>query len=197
MSGFDVVTTIRKDRKGEPFIRSVFSRMFYNIMKKFDGINIQQGSQDYRMMTRQVVNAILQLKEYNRFSKGIFNWVGFNIKYIEIENIKRKQGKTKWSFKQLFSYAVEGFVSFTTAPLKISTILGAVISFFALIAAIIIILQTVMYGKDVPGYASTITAVLFMGGIQLLTIGIMSEYISKIYLEIKNRPKYIIKEKCN
>lgn len=164
-------------------------------MKRFDGINIKQGSQDYRIMTRQVVDAVLELKEYNRFSKGIFNWVGFDIKYIEIENIKRKKGNTKWNFRKLFSYAIEGFVSFTTAPLKISTILGLIISLISLISAAIIILQTVIYGKDVPGYASTITAVLFMGGIQLLSIGILSEYISKIYLEIKNRPKYIIKEK--
>ena len=141
--------------------------MFYAIMKKFDGINIKQGSQDFRMMTRQVVEAILSLKEYNRFSKGIFNWVGFNIKYIEIENIKRKNGKSKWSFKKLFSYAKDGFISFTTVPLKISTLLGSFISIFSLIAAIIIILQTVLYGKDVPGYASIITAILFMGGIQL------------------------------
>lgn len=196
-NGFDVVTTIRKDRKGEPFIRSAFSRIFYHIMKKFDGINIKQGSQDFRMMTRQVVDSILTLQEYNRFSKGIFNWVGFNVKYIEIENIKRKKGKTKWSFKKLFSYAIEGFISFTTAPLKISTILGVIISAFSFISALIIVLQTVIYGKDVPGYASIITAVLFMGGIQLLSIGILSEYTSKIYLEIKNRPKYIIKEKID
>ena len=196
-NGFDVVTTIRKNRKGEPVIRSAFSKMFYNIMKTFDGINIKQGSQDFRIMTRQVVDSILELKEYNRFSKGIFNWVGFNVKYIEIDNIKRKQGKTKWSFKKLFSYAIEGFISFTTAPLKISTILGIFISIFSLISAIVIVLQTFIYGKDVPGYASTITTVLFMGGIQLLSIGILSEYISKIYLEIKNRPKYIIKEKID
>lgn len=191
------MTTIRKDRKGEPFLRSAFSRMFYGIMKKFDGINIKQGSQDFRMMTRQVVNSILSLKEYNRFSKGIFNWVGFNVKYIEIENIKREKGTTKWSFKKLFSYAIEGFISFTTAPLKISTILGVFISVFSFISALIIVLQTVIYGKDVPGYASIITAVLFMGGIQLLSIGILSEYTSKIYLEIKNRPKYIVKEKID
>lgn len=166
-------------------------------MKKFDGINIKQGSQDFRMMTRQVVDAVLEIKEYNRFSKGIFNWVGFNVKYIEIENIKREQGKTKWSFKKLFSYAIEGFVSFTTAPLKISTILGVMISIFSIIAAGIIILQTVIYGKDVPGYASIITGILFMGGIQLLSIGILSEYTSKIYLEIKNRPRYIVKEKVD
>lgn len=195
--GYDVVTTIRKDRKGEPLIRSVFSKIFYKMMKKMDGINIKQGSQDFRIMTKQVVESVLQLKEYNRFSKGIFNWVGYNVKYIEIENIKRNKGKTKWSFKKLFSYAIEGFVSFTTAPLKISTVLGVFISGLALICALIIIFQTILFGKDVPGYASIITSILFMGGIQLLSIGILSEYTSKIYLEIKDRPKYIIKEKID
>lgn len=195
--GYDVVTTVRKDRKGEPIIRSGFSKIFYRMMKKLDGINIKQGSQDFRIMTRQVVDSVLQLKEYNRFSKGIFNWVGYNVKYIEIENIKRNKGKTKWSFKKLFSYAIEGFVSFTTAPLKISTVLGVIISGLSLICALIIIFQTILFGKDVPGYASIITSILFMGGIQLLSIGILSEYTSKIYLEIKDRPKYIIKEKID
>lgn len=195
--GYDVVTTIRKNRKGEPAIRSFFSKLFYKIMQKFDGIDLKQGSQDFRMMTKQVVNAILELKEYNRFSKGIFNWVGFNVKYIEIDNVERKKGNTKWSFYKLFKYAMEGFVSFTTTPLKISTILGTIISIISFISVITIILQTVIFGKDVPGYASIITSVLFIGGIQLLSIGILSEYTSKIYLEIKDRPKYIIKEKID
>ena len=195
--GYDVVTTIRKNRKGEPAIRNFFSRLFYKIMQKFDGIDLKQGSQDFRMMTKQVANAILELKEYNRFSKGIFNWVGFNVKYIEIDNIERKKGNTKWSFYKLFNYAIEGFVSFTTTPLKISIILGIIISIVAFISVITIILQTVIFGKDVPGYASIITSVLFIGGIQLLSIGILSEYTSKIYLEIKDRPKYIVKEKID
>ena len=161
-------------------------------MKHF--IPIEQGVQDFRMMTREVVNSIVSLKEYNRFSKGIFTWVGYNIKYINIENVKRPVGKTKWSFKKLFSYAIEGIVSFTTAPLRLSTIIGMFISIISIISGIIIVGQTIVFGKDVPGYASIITAVLFIGGIQLLSIGILSEYVSKIYLEIKNRPKYIIKE---
>ena len=195
--GFDTVTTIRKNRVGESFVKSTFSRIFYYIMKKFDGINIKQGSQDYRMMKREVVDAILSLKEYNRFSKGIFSWVGFNVKYIEIENINRKSGKSKWTFKNLFNYAIEGIVSFTTAPLKLSTQAGLVISILSIIFAVIIIIQTVILGKEVPGYASIITSILFMGGIQLLSIGIISEYVSKMYLEIKNRPKYIVKEKID
>lgn len=166
--------------------------MFYKIMKHF--IPMEQGVQDFRIMTREVVDSIISLQEYNRFSKGIFAWVGFNTKYINIENVKRPVGKTKWNFKKLFSYAIEGIVSFTTAPLRMSTIIGTIISILSMIFALIIVAQTILLGKDVPGYASTITTVLFIGGIQLLSIGILSEYISKIYLEIKNRPKYIIKE---
>jgi len=192
--GYDTVTTRRINRKGEPPIKSAFSRLFYKIMSKLVDFELVQGAQDFRMMKRNVVDAVLSLKEYNRFSKGIFSWVGFKVKYIEIENVKRAAGKTKWSFSSLFKYAIEGLISFSTVPLRISTILGLLISFIAIIATCIIIIQTLLYGKDVPGYASIITAVLFMGGIQLLSIGIISEYISKMYLEIKQRPKYIIKE---
>lgn len=190
--GYDVVATKRKNRKGEPAIKSAFSKLFYKMMRMF--IPIEKNVQDFRLMKKEVVDAILSLKEYNRFSKGIFTWVGFNIKYIEIENIERKSGKTKWSFKKLFSYAIEGITSFTTAPLKVSTLMGFCISIIAIISTIVIILQTLIYGKDVPGYASIITAILFMGGVQLISIGILSEYISKMYLEIKKRPKYIIKK---
>ena len=190
--GYDVVATKRKNRKGEPIIKSAFSKMFYKMMRIF--IPIEKNVQDFRLMKKEVVDAILSLKEYNRFSKGIFTWVGFNIKYIEIENIERKAGKTKWSFRKLFSYAIEGITSFTTAPLKVSTLMGFCISIIAIISTIVIILQTIIYGKDVPGYASIITAILFMGGVQLISIGILSEYISKMYLEIKKRPKYIIKK---
>lgn len=190
--GYDVVATKRKNRKGEPAIKSAFSKLFYKMMKMF--IPIEKNVQDFRLMKKEVVDAIISLKEYNRFSKGIFTWVGFKIKYIEIENIERKAGKTKWSFRKLFNYAIEGITSFTTAPLKASTLMGFFISIIAIISTIIIILQTLIYGKDVPGYASIITAILFMGGVQLISIGILSEYISKMYLEIKKRPKYIIKK---
>ena len=193
--GYDVVATKRKNRKGEPVVKSLFSKLFYRMMKMF--IPIEKNVQDFRLMKREVVEAILSLKEYNRFSKGIFTWVGFKIKYIEIENIERKSGKTKWSFRKLFSYAIEGITSFTTVPLKASTLMGFFISIIAIISTIIIILQTIIYGKDVPGYASIITAILFMGGVQLISIGILSEYISKMYLEIKKRPKYIIKKEDN
>lgn len=194
-NGYDMVATKRKDRNGELFLKRTFSQMFYKIMNKF--IPMEQGVQDFRIMTRKVVDSITSLKEYNRFSKGIFSWVGFNTKYLIIDNIQRPVGKSKWSFKNLFSYAIEGIVSFTTAPLRLSTIIGTIISIIAMICAFIIVIQTLILGKDVPGYASIITSILFMGGIQLLTIGILSEYISKMYLEIKERPKYIIKEKID
>ena len=193
--GYDTVTTRRINRKGEPIIKSAFSKMFYRIMSKMVDFELVQGAQDFRMMKREVVDAIISLKEYNRFSKGIFSWVGFKVKYIEIENAERAAGTTKWSFKSLFKYAMEGMLSFSTVPLRISTILGLAISFVAIISTCIIIIQTLIQGKVVPGYASIITAVLFMGGIQLICLGIISEYIAKMYLEIKNRPKYIIREK--
>lgn len=195
--GYDVVTTVRQDRKGEGKIRSAFSRLFYKIMHGSSKIEVKQGAQDYRMMTRQVVDAILELKEYNRFSKGIFSWVGFNIKYIETSNRERAAGKSKWNFFGLLKYAKEGIISFSTMPLKLSIIFGIIISIIAIILGIIVFVQTLYYGKDVPGYASIIISVLFMGGIQLISIGILSEYISKMYMEIKDRPKYIIKEKID
>ena len=191
--GYDTVTTLR-NRKGESKIKSWFSEFFYKIMKDAKDVELKQGSQDYRMMTRKVVDAILEIKEYNRFSKGIFSWVGFKTKYIEVENRTRAAGKSKWNFKSLSKYAVEGITSFTLKPLKISIVIGILISIIALISAIAIIIQTLIQGKDVPGYASIITAILFMGGIQLISIGILSEYVGKIYLETKNRPNYLVKE---
>ena len=194
---YDIVTTCRKDRKGEDPIKNIFAKIFYQIMGNVGAVKIRQGAQDYRMMTRQVAESILSLKEYNRFSKGIFNWVGFNVKYLEVENKPRIAGKSKWNLKKLFAYAIDGITSFTTAPLKLSIISGFVISVLSIIMGLEIVLQTIINGKDVPGYASTITAVLFIGGIQLISIGILSEYISKMYLEVKQRPKYIIKEKID
>ena len=191
--GYDTVTTLR-NRKGESKIKSWFSESFYKIMKEAKDVELKQGSQDYRMMTRQVVNAILELKEYNRFSKGIFSWVGYKTKYIEVENRTRAAGKSKWNFKSLTKYAIEGITSFTLKPLKISIVIGILISIISLISALAIIIQTLIQGKSVPGYASIITAILFMGGIQLISIGILSEYVGKIYLETKNRPNFLVKE---
>lgn len=195
--GYDTVTTRRKNRKGEPVIKSFCARMFYKLMNNFMEVKLEEGSQDFRMMKRNVVDAILSLDEYNRFSKGIFNWVGFKCKYIEIENVQRAAGKTKWSFSSLWKYAIEGITSFTTAPLKIATFIGMFVFIVSTIFAFTIVIQTLIMGKDVPGYASTIVSVLFMGAIQLLCIGILSEYISKMYMEIKNRPKYIIRDKID
>lgn len=192
---WDVVATKRKDRKNEGIIKRTCSNFFYKIMNVF--LPIEQSVQDYRLMKKQVVDSILELKEYNRFSKGIFAWCGYKVKYLPIEDIPRKYGKTKWSFRKLMSYAIEGITSFTTAPLKISIVMGAIISLLSIVMALVIIVQTIMMGKDVPGYASTIVSVLFIGGVQLLSIGILSEYVSKMYLEIKARPKYIVKEKLD
>ncbi|MCX4303640.1 MAG: glycosyltransferase family 2 protein [Clostridia bacterium] len=195
--GYDTVATRRKNRKGEPVFKSFCARMFYKLINNFMEVKLEEGAQDFRMMKRNVVDAILSLDEYNRFSKGIFNWVGFKCKYIEIDNVKRVAGKTKWSFSSLWKYAMEGITSFTTAPLKIAIFIGIFVFIVSTIFAFTIIVQTLIMGKDVPGYASTIVSVLFMGAIQLLCIGILSEYISKMYMEIKNRPKYIIRDKID
>lgn len=193
--GYDTVATRRINRKGEPLFSSFCASMFYKLINKFMEVKLEEGAQDFRIMKRNVVDSILLLEEYNRFSKGIFSWVGFKCKYIEVENVKRVAGKTKWSFGSLWNYAMEGITSFTTAPLKIATIIGILVFVLSTIFAFTIIIQTLILGKDVPGYASTIVSVLFMGAIQLLCVGILSEYISKMYMEIKDRPKYIIKEK--
>ena len=195
--GYDTVATRRINRKGEPIFKSFLSGMFYKFINKFMEIKLEQNAQDFRMMKRNVVDAILSLEEYNRFSKGIFSWVGFNCKYIEVENESRAAGTSKWGFRSLFNYAIEGITSFTTAPLKLATFLGLIVFILSLIFGIEIIIQTLVLGKETPGYASTIVSVLFMGGVQLLCIGILSEYISKMYMEIKDRPKYIVKEKID
>lgn len=195
--GYDTVATRRRNRKGEPIFKSFCARMFYKLINNFMEVKLEEGAQDFRMMKRNVVDAILSLDEYNRFSKGIFNWVGFKCQYIEIDNVKRVAGKTKWSFGSLWKYAMEGITSFTTAPLKIAIFIGIFVFIVSTIFAFTIVVQTLVMGKDVPGYASTIVSVLFMGAIQLLCIGILSEYISKMYMEIKNRPKYIIRDKID
>ena len=195
--GYDTIATRRINRKGEPIIKSFLSSMFYNFINKFMDIKLEKNVQDFRMMKRNVVDAILSLNEYNRFSKGIFNWVGFNCKYIEVENSQRAAGTSKWKMSSLFNYAIEGITSFTTAPLKLATLIGLIVCIISVIFGIGIIIQTLMLGKDTPGYASIIVSVLFMGGVQLLCLGILSEYISKMYMEIKNRPKYIVKEKID
>ncbi len=191
--GYDTVTTVR-DRKGEPFLRSLFSSMFYKVMKSSEKVQLEQNSQDFRMMTRKVVDAILELKEYNRFSKGIFSWVGFKTKYISVNNRKREFGSTKWSFRGLVSYSIDGITSFSEKPLKLATTLGIFITILSIISAIVLLIQTLGMEKELSTIGAVLTAVFFMGGIQLMTIGIVSTYVGKIYLETKERPVYIIRE---
>ena len=194
INDYDIVAARRVSRKGEPIIRSFFARMFYKIMNKISDIELVDGARDYRLMKRYVVDSILELNENNRFSKGIFQWVGFNTKWLEYENIERTHGKTSWSFWQLFKYSLEGIMSFTIAPLYISTIVGIIISIIAFISIIFIVVRTFLFGDPVSGWPSTISVILFIGGIQLFSIGILGQYLAKTYIETKNRPKYIIKE---
>ncbi|MDO5855284.1 MAG: glycosyltransferase family 2 protein [Methanobrevibacter smithii] len=195
ISEYDIVGTRRVTRKGEPPIRSFFARLFYKIANKITKIELVDGARDFRLMKREVVNAILDLKEYNRFSKGIFQWVGFETKWLEYENIERQKGETSWSFWELFKYSIEGIVSFTTAPLHIATIIGIFFSIIAFLSIIIIVIKTLLFGDPVEGWPSTVSIILFLSGIQLFAAGIIGEYLAKIYLESKKRPLYIIKEK--
>ena len=194
INDYDIVAARRVSRKGEPIIRSFFARIFYKIMNKISNIELVDGARDYRLMRKYVVDSILELNENNRFSKGIFQWVGFNTKWLEYENVERTQGKTSWSFWQLFKYSLEGIMSFTVAPLYISTIIGIIISIIAFISIIFIVVRTLLFGDPVSGWPSTISVILFIGGIQLFSIGILGQYLAKTYIETKNRPKYIIKE---
>ena len=193
-SDFDIVATRRISRKGEPVIRSFSARIFYNIINRFSKLDFVDGARDYRLMTRQVVDAVLQLNETNRFSKGLFTWVGFNTKWIEYENIRRVHGETSWSFWQLFKYSIEGIVAFTTIPLSISTYFGLIFSIFAFILIIFLVVRNILFSDPVPGWTSTFCMMLLLGGIQLFSIGILGKYLEKTYIEIKNRPIYIVKE---
>ncbi|MDD2490322.1 MAG: glycosyltransferase family 2 protein [Bacilli bacterium] len=194
---YDSVATYRINRKGEPPIRTFFARSFYKLINKMTKVEIVDGARDYRMMTRSMVDSLLKLQEYHRFSKGLFVWVGFKTKYLGYENIERPAGKTKWSFWKLFSYAIEGIVSFTTFPLRIATFSGILISLIAFIYLLYIFVNTLFYGNPVAGWASLACIILFLGGIQLLSIGIIGEYLARTYGEVKRRPVYIIKEVIN
>lgn len=191
---YDIVATRRVSREGEPHIRSFFARTFYKLFNRISKVELVDGARDYRLMTRQVVDAILNLSEYNRFSKGIFSWVGFDTKWLEYENIERVSGETSWSFWGLFKYAIEGVMAFTTVPLVISTVLGIIISIVSFLYLIYIVLSTILFGNNVQGWASTVSIILLLGGIQLLSIGILGQYLGKTYIETKNRPIYITKE---
>ena len=192
--GYDSVATRRVTRKGEPVIRSFFARMFYKIINKMSKIEMVDGARDYRLMTRQMVNSLISIKEYNRYSKGLFSFVGFNTKWIEYENINRVAGETKWSFFKLFLYAIEGIVAFSTLPLTLSAIFGVIFCLISLCMIIFIIVRTLIWGDPVSGWPSLVCIMFMIGGVQLFSTGIIGIYLSKTYLETKNRPIYIVKE---
>lgn len=195
LEGYDVVGTRRADRKGEPVIRSFFSKMFYKIINAVSDTEMVDGARDFRLMTRQVVDSILELGEVNRFSKGIFSWVGYNVTYIAYENRERVAGETSWNFWSLLKYSMEGFINFSEAPLNLSLWAGAVSFLASILGILFIIVRKLTIGGSVTGWASLVYIILFIGGIQLLALGIIGKYISKIFLETKKRPAYIVKEK--
>lgn len=192
--GYDIVGTRRVTRKGEPVIRSFFARMFYKIINKMSKVEMVDGARDFRLMTRQVVNSVLSLKEYNRYSKGLFSFVGFKTKWLEYENIQRVAGETKWSFWKLLLYAIDGIVAFTTIPLTIAIAIGFIFCLIAFIMIIVVIVKTLAFGDPTTGWPSLACIIFMVSGIQLLCIGVIGEYLSKMYLEVKNRSIYIVKE---
>lgn len=192
---YDSVATRRVTRKGEPPIRSFFARLFYKIINKISNANIVDGARDYRMMTRMMADAIIEMGEYNRFSKGIFGWVGFKTKWLAYENVNRVAGETKWSFWKLFKYSLEGITAFSTVPLVLSSVLGVLFCFIAFLMIIVIIVRTLIFGDPTSGWPSMVCIIFLVSGLQLFCIGIMGQYLSKTYLETKKRPIYIIKEK--
>ncbi|MDD7388274.1 MAG: glycosyltransferase family 2 protein [Lachnospiraceae bacterium] len=195
-AGHDCCAAMRTNRKGESPIRSFFSRLFYRISNRLTNVKLAYGAVDYRMMTRQMVDSILELCEVERFSKGIFAWVGFDTEWIPYENVERAAGTSKWSFKSLSRYAIDGITSFSVVPLRILSVIGGVISLAAFVYIIITLVQTLLYGINVPGYVTTLCAVLFLGGLIELSIGVVGEYVAHIYMESKHRPIYLLKEKC-
>ena len=194
VDGYDCVATRRVTRKGEPPIRSFFARMFYKLINKMSKTEMVNGARDYRLMTKQVADAIISMKEYNRYSKGIFSFVGFKTKWLEYENVKRVAGETKWSFWKLFAYAIEGITAFSTVPLIFSALLGVILFFFSVVMIIFIVIRTLIFGDPVSGWPSLVCIILFLSGVQLFFMGVIGQYLSKTYLETKNRPIYIVKE---
>ncbi len=192
--GYDCVATRRTSWKGEPPIRSWFARRFYWLMRKFSDVDLMDGARDYRMMTRQVVNAILSLSEVNRFTKGIYQWVGFKTKWIAYSNIERTAGCTKWSFRKLFWYSIEGIVAFSTAPLQIASFLGFISCIGAFLGLVFVFLRALLFGDPVSGWPSLACLIILFGGLQLLVVGILGNYLAKTYLETKRRPLYFVRE---
>lgn len=191
---YDSVATRRVDRKGEPPVRSFFARCFYKIINRISDADIVDGARDFRLMKRQMVDAILSMSEYNRFSKGIFGWVGFHTKWLPYENVERVAGETKWSFWKLFKYSLQGIIAFSTAPLAIASVLGVILCFVAFLMIVVIVVKTLAFGDPVGGWPSLACITLFLGGIQLFCIGILGQYLAKTYLETKHRPIYIVAE---
>ena len=192
--GYDNVGTRRVSRKGEPPIRSFFAHIFYKIINKMSDVEMVDGARDYRLMTRKMVDAIISLKEYNRYSKGLFSYVGFKTKWLEYENVERVAGETKWSFWKLFKYAMEGITAFSTTPLILSSVLGLLFCLIAFLMIILIIVKTLVYGDPTSGWPSMVCIIFFVSGVQLFSLGVIGQYLSKTYLEVKNRPVYIIRE---
>ncbi|MDD4095049.1 MAG: glycosyltransferase family 2 protein [Oscillospiraceae bacterium] len=194
---YDVVATRRVDRKGEPKIRSFFARAFYRLINKMSDVEIVDGARDFRLMRRPVVDAVLDISERQRFSKGIFGWVGFKTHWLEYQNVERVAGETKWSFWKLFKYAIEGIIAFTTVPLRLATITGFIVSaaaFLYMLYYLIKALITQVWSSE-PGYASTLVIILFLGGMILIALGILGEYMARTYMEVKNRPLYVVRER--
>ena len=193
--GYDSVATRRVSRKGEPPIRSFFARVFYRLMKNISRTEIVDGARDYRLMTRQMVDAILSMKEYNRFTKGIFGWVGFRTKWLEYENVERVKGETKWSFWKLFLYSLDGIAAFSTVPLMLASVVGLFFCFFAFMMILFIIVRKLIFGDPVSGWASLVCIILMTSGVQYFCVGILGQYLAKTYMEVKRRPIYIAREK--
>lgn len=191
---YDSVATRRADRKGEPKIRSWFARKFYQIINKISDADIVDGARDFRLMKREMVDAIVEMGEYNRFSKGIFGWIGFNTYWLPYENIERVAGETSWSFWKLLKYAIDGIINFSQAPLSAASWFGMAMTFVGFLSLILVIVRRLVFGDPVAGWASIICVIIFIGGIQLFCLGIMGQYIAKMYLETKKRPHYIISE---
>ena len=191
----DCVGTRRTTRDGEPPIRSFFAKMFYKLINRISQVEMVDGARDFRLMRRQMVDAILEVSEYNRFSKGIFAWVGFRTEYLEYKNVERVAGKTSWSFWQLLNYSLEGIINFSDAPLTIAFLGGVAACLLAFFLIMIVIVRTLIFGDPTSGWPSMVSIILFLGGFQLLTIGILGKYIGKIFMETKKRPIYVVKEK--
>lgn len=192
--GYDSVATRRVTRKGEPPIRSFFARAFYRLMRKISKTEMMDGARDYRLMTRQMVDAILSMREYNRFTKGIFGWVGFQTKWLEYENVERARGETKWNFWKLLLYSMDGITAFSTVPLMIASVAGVLFCMLAFVMIIFIIVRKLIFGDPVAGWPSLVCIMLFLSGVQFLCTGILGQYLAKTYMEVKKRPIYLVKE---